>query len=100
MQAAKPQVMPPMSAGTASVTRRKFDVVIVGAGGSGMRASLQLALAGLNVAVLSKVFPTRSHTVAAQGGIGASLGNMSEDNWHYHFYDTVKGSVWPPNGRW
>nr|HPH13914.1 succinate dehydrogenase flavoprotein subunit [Burkholderiaceae bacterium] len=69
-------------------------VVIVGAGGSGMRASLQLARAGLNVAVLSKVFPTRSHTVAAQGGIGASLGNMNDDNWHYHFYDTVKGSDW------
>ncbi len=86
--------IPEMSAATAAVTRRKFDVVIVGAGGSGMRASLQLALAGLNVAVLSKVFPTRSHTVAAQGGIGASLGNMSEDNWHYHFYDTVKGSDW------
>ena len=79
---------------TSSLPRRKFDVVIVGAGGSGMRASLQLALAGLNVAVLSKVFPTRSHTVAAQGGIGASLGNMAEDNWHYHFYDTVKGSDW------
>ena len=79
---------------TTSVTKRKFDVVIVGAGGSGMRASLQLAQAGLNVAVLSKVFPTRSHTVAAQGGIGASLGNMSEDNWHYHFFDTVKGSDW------
>jgi succinate dehydrogenase / fumarate reductase flavoprotein subunit len=77
-----------------NITTRKFDVVIVGAGGSGMRASLQLSLAGLNVAVLSKVFPTRSHTVAAQGGIGASLGNMSEDNWHYHFYDTVKGSDW------
>ncbi|MEI6619490.1 MAG: succinate dehydrogenase flavoprotein subunit [Betaproteobacteria bacterium] len=77
-----------------SVSKRKFDVVIVGAGGSGMRASLQLARAGLNVAVLSKVFPTRSHTVAAQGGIGASLGNMNEDNWHYHFYDTVKGSDW------
>ncbi|MDE2416961.1 MAG: succinate dehydrogenase flavoprotein subunit [Burkholderiales bacterium] len=77
-----------------SVTTRKFDVVIVGAGGSGMRASLQLARAGLNVAVLSKVFPTRSHTVAAQGGIGASLGNMNDDNWHYHFYDTVKGSDW------
>lgn len=77
-----------------NITKRKFDVVIVGAGGSGMRASLQLARAGLNVAVLSKVFPTRSHTVAAQGGIGASLGNMSEDNWHYHFYDTVKGSDW------
>ena len=79
---------------TSKIPSRKFDVVIVGAGGSGMRASLQLARAGLNVAVLSKVFPTRSHTVAAQGGIGASLGNMSEDNWHYHFYDTVKGSDW------
>ena len=77
-----------------NIAVRKFDVVIVGAGGSGMRASLQLARAGLNVAVLSKVFPTRSHTVAAQGGIGASLGNMSEDNWHFHFYDTVKGGDW------
>jgi len=77
-----------------SLPKRRFDVVIVGAGGSGMQASLQLARAGLNVAVLSKVFPTRSHTVAAQGGIGASLGNMSEDNWHYHFFDTVKGSDW------
>ena len=77
---------------TSKLPKRKFDVVIVGAGGSGMRASLQLARAGLNVAVLSKVFPTRSHTVAAQGGIGASLGNMNEDNWHYHFFDTVKGS--------
>ncbi|MEY4562711.1 MAG: hypothetical protein RLZZ618_1988 [Pseudomonadota bacterium] len=83
-----------MSATSSKITKRKFDVVIVGAGGSGMRASLQLAQAGLNVAVLSKVFPTRSHTVAAQGGIGASLGNMSEDNWHYHFFDTVKGSDW------
>lgn len=81
-----------MAAG--SISRRRFDVVIVGAGGSGMQASLRLAEAGLNVAVLSKVFPTRSHTVAAQGGIGASLGNMSEDNWHYHFYDTVKGGDW------
>jgi succinate dehydrogenase / fumarate reductase flavoprotein subunit len=79
---------------SSSLPRRKFDVVIVGAGGSGMQASLRLALAGLNVAVLSKVFPTRSHTVAAQGGIGASLGNMAEDNWHYHFYDTIKGSDW------
>ena len=79
---------------TSKLPKRKFDVVIVGAGGSGMRASLQLARAGLNVAVLSKVFPTRSHTVAAQGGIGASLGNMAEDNWHYHFYDTVKGGDW------
>jgi len=76
------------------ISTRAFDVVIIGAGGSGMRASLQLSRAGLNVAVLSKVFPTRSHTVAAQGGIGASLGNMSDDNWHYHFYETVKGSDW------
>lgn len=79
---------------TENLPTRQFDVVIVGAGGSGMRASLQLARAGLKVAVLSKVFPTRSHTVAAQGGIGASLGNMNEDNWHYHFYDTIKGSDW------
>ena len=77
-----------------SLPRRKFDVVIVGAGGSGMRASLQLSRAGLNVAVLSKVFPTRSHTVAAQGGVSASLGNMSEDSWEWHFYDTIKGSDW------
>ena len=73
---------------------QKFDAVIIGAGGAGMRASLQLAEAGLRVAVLSKVFPTRSHTVAAQGGIGASLGNMAADNWHWHMYDTIKGSDW------
>lgn len=83
-----------MAAIKTALPTRRFDVVIVGAGGAGMRASLQLAEAGLNVAVLSKVFPTRSHTVAAQGGIGASLGNMSDDNWHYHFFDTVKGSDW------
>ncbi|MDC0576058.1 succinate dehydrogenase flavoprotein subunit [Nitrosomonadaceae bacterium] len=75
-----------------AVVKRKFDVVIVGAGGAGMRAALQLSEAGFNVAVLSKVFPTRSHTVAAQGGIAASLGNVTEDNWHWHMYDTVKGS--------
>ena len=83
-----------MSYTNANITKRKFDVVIVGAGGSGMRAALELSRAGLNVASLSKVFPTRSHTVAAQGGVSASLGNMSEDNWHYHFYDTIKGSDW------
>lgn len=77
-----------------ALSTKKYDVVVVGAGGSGLRAALQLSEAGLSVAVLSKVFPTRSHTVAAQGGIGASLGNMADDNWHYHFYDTVKGSDW------
>ena len=75
-----------------ALVRRQFDAVVVGAGGSGMRAALQLAEAGLKVAVLSKVFPTRSHTVAAQGGVAASLGNVTEDNWHWHMYDTVKGS--------
>jgi len=77
-----------------SLPRRQFDVVVVGAGGAGMRCSLQLAEAGLSVAVLSKVFPTRSHTVAAQGGVSAALGNMSEDHWYWHMYDTVKGSDW------
>lgn len=76
----------------ANIRTLNFDAVIVGGGGSGMRASLQLARAGLKVAVLTKVFPTRSHTVAAQGGIGASLGNMGDDNWHYHFFDTIKGA--------
>ena len=75
-----------------TVARRVFDAVVVGAGGAGMRAALELAEAGLRVAVLSKVFPTRSHTVAAQGGVAASLGNVSEDNWHWHMYDTVKGA--------
>lgn len=83
-----------MSYTKANITKRKFDVVIVGAGGSGLRAALELSRAGLSVASLSKVFPTRSHTVAAQGGVSASLGNMNEDNWHYHFYDTIKGSDW------
>lgn len=83
-----------MSYTKANTITRQFDVVIVGAGGSGMRAALELSRAGLSVASLSKVFPTRSHTVAAQGGVSASLGNMSEDNWHYHFYDTIKGSDW------
>ena len=68
---------------------RKFDAVIVGGGGAGLRAALQTSKAGLNTAVLSKVFPTRSHTVAAQGGISASLGNVQEDHWTWHMYDTV-----------
>src|SRR5436853_963893 len=71
---------------------RRFDAIVVGAGGSGLRAALQLSEAGLRTAVLSKVFPTRSHTVAAQGGVGAALGNMGEDNWLWHMYDTIKGS--------
>jgi len=75
-----------------SLPVRRFDAVVVGAGGSGMRASLELARAGMKVAVLTKVFPTRSHTVAAQGGIAAPLANSTEDNWHWHMYDTVKGA--------
>ena len=86
------QIPQPVFGNKSGLARRRYDAVIIGAGGSGMRASLQLAEAGLSVAVLSKVFPTRSHTVAAQGGIGASLGNMSEDNWYWHMFDTVKGS--------
>jgi succinate dehydrogenase / fumarate reductase flavoprotein subunit len=75
-----------------AIANRQFDAVVVGAGGSGLRAALHLAEAGLKVAVLSKVFPTRSHTAAAQGGVAAALGNSEEDNWHWHMYDTVKGS--------
>jgi succinate dehydrogenase / fumarate reductase flavoprotein subunit len=71
-----------------------YDVVVVGAGGAGLRAIFGLAESGLKVAALSKVFPTRSHTVAAQGGISAALGNMGEDDWRFHFYDTIKGSDW------
>src|SRR5574341_2417905 len=77
-----------------AIAKRTFDAVVVGGGGAGLRAGLQLSEAGLKTAVLSKVFPTRSHTVAAQGGISASLGNVREDNWHWHMYDTVKGSDW------
>jgi len=71
-----------------------YDVVVVGAGGSGLRAALGCAQAGLRTACITKVFPTRSHTVAAQGGISASLGNMGQDDWRWHMYDTVKGSDW------
>ncbi|MDP1596659.1 MAG: succinate dehydrogenase flavoprotein subunit [Methylotenera sp.] len=75
-----------------SIQKHQFDAVIVGGGGAGLRASLQLAESGVKVAVLSKVFPTRSHTVAAQGGIAAALGNVAGDNWLWHMYDTIKGS--------
>ena len=71
-----------------------YDVVVVGAGGAGLRATMGMGAAGFKTACITKVFPTRSHTVAAQGGIGASLGNMAEDNWRWHMYDTVKGSDW------
>lgn len=76
----------------ANIPRRSFDTLVIGAGGGGLRAAYQLARADLNVAVVSKVFPTRSHTVAAQGGVNAALANVSADNWHWHMYDTIKGS--------
>ena len=72
----------------------EYDVIVLGAGGSGLRAAVGLSEAGLKTACISKVFPTRSHTSAAQGGISASLGNMGEDDWRWHMYDTVKGSDW------
>jgi succinate dehydrogenase / fumarate reductase flavoprotein subunit len=75
-------------------TDHTYDVVVVGAGGAGLRATFGLAQAGLSTACITKVFPTRSHTVAAQGGISAALGNMGEDDWRFHFYDTIKGSDW------
>lgn len=80
-----------MSQIRANIPSRKFDVLVIGAGGGGLRAALQLAQDEANVAVVSKVFPTRSHTVAAQGGMNAALANVSPDNWHWHMYDTVKG---------
>src|SRR5471032_1248795 len=77
-----------------NVVDHTYDVVVVGAGGSGLRATFGMGAAGLKTACITKVFPTRSHTVAAQGGIGAALGNMGEDDWRWHMYDTVKGSDW------
>ena len=79
---------------TYPITDHTFDVVVVGAGGAGLRATMGAAQAGLRTACITKVFPTRSHTVAAQGGISAALGNMSEDDWRWHMYDTVKGADW------
>src|SRR5690242_4719878 len=76
------------------VETHDYDVVVVGAGGAGLRATMGLAAKGLSAACVTKVFPTRSHTVAAQGGVAAALGNMGEDDWRYHFYDTVKGGDW------
>ena len=77
-----------------AIVDHAYDVIVVGAGGAGLRATLGLAEAGLSTACITKVFPTRSHTVAAQGGISAALGNMGDDDWRYHMYDTVKGSDW------
>ena len=72
----------------------QYDAVVVGAGGAGLRAAMGLAEAGFKTACVTKLFPTRSHTVAAQGGINAALGNMGKDDWRWHHYDTVKGSDW------
>ena len=83
-----------MSADSYKVETHQYDVVVVGAGGAGLRATMGLAAKGLSAACVTKVFPTRSHTVAAQGGVAAALGNMGEDDWRYHFYDTVKGGDW------
>ena len=77
-----------------NIIDHEYDVVVLGAGGSGLRAAVGLSEAGLKTACISKVFPTRSHTSAAQGGISAALGNMGEDDWRWHMYDTVKGADW------
>nr|HPQ96873.1 FAD-binding protein [Thiolinea sp.] len=76
------------------IENHTYDVVVVGAGGAGLRATFGMAVKGLSTACITKVFPTRSHTVAAQGGMSAALGNMGEDKWQWHMYDTVKGSDW------
>ena len=79
---------------TYDIIDHTHDVVVVGAGGAGLRATLGMTAEGLSTACVTKVFPTRSHTVAAQGGVGAALGNMQEDSWQWHKYDTVKGADW------
>ena len=93
IDAAKP-AKPSLGGRAYTMTDHTFDVVVVGAGGAGLRATLGCAEAGLDTACITKVFPTRSHTVAAQGGVAAALGNMGEDKWQWHMYDTVKGSDW------
>ena len=80
--------------GDYTVVDHTYDAVVVGAGGSGLRAAMGLSEAGFKTACVTKLFPTRSHTVAAQGGINAALGNMTKDDWRWHMYDTVKGSDW------
>ena len=85
---------PAINGRTYPIEDHAYDVVVIGAGGSGLRAVVGCSEAGLRTACITKVFPTRSHTVAAQGGIAAALGNMGEDDWRWHMYDTVKGSDW------
>lgn len=80
--------------GNYTVIDHTYDAIVVGAGGAGLRAAFGLAEAGFKTACVTKLFPTRSHTVAAQGGINAALGNMHDDSWKWHFYDTVKGADW------
>jgi succinate dehydrogenase (ubiquinone) flavoprotein subunit len=80
--------------GEYTVIDHEYDAIVVGAGGAGLRAAFGLSEAGFKTACISKLFPTRSHTVAAQGGVNAALGNMHNDDWRWHFYDTVKGSDW------
>src|SRR5580765_7395118 len=86
--------MPAVNGRAYPITEHVYDVVVVGAGGSGLRATLGCAEAGLKTACVTKVFPTRSHTVAAQGGIAAAIGNMGHDDWRWHMFDTVKGADW------
>ncbi|KAK1232956.1 succinate dehydrogenase flavoprotein subunit [Marasmius sp. AFHP31] len=90
----KAQEVPSWSSGEYPLIEHEYDAIVVGAGGAGLRAAFGLAEAGFNTACITKLFPTRSHTVAAQGGINAALGNMTEDDWRWHMYDTVKGSDW------
>lgn len=80
--------------GDYTVVDHEYDAVVVGAGGAGLRAAMGLSEAGFKTACVTKLFPTRSHTVAAQGGVNAALGNMTPDDWRWHMYDTVKGSDW------
>src|SRR6201984_2008106 len=93
-QDATPHNVPKINGRAYPIEDHTYDVVVVGAGGAGLRAVVGCGEAGLRTACITKVFPTRSHTVAAQGGISASLGNMHPDDWRWHMYDTVKGSDW------